>query len=233
MNILITGASKGLGFSTVSEALKGGHHVIAGVRNLQQSHEQFEATRQEHPGQLELIQLDVNVESEIIAAKNAVERRWGTVDVLINNAGILIARDKKLEQLDMAEVERSMMTNLYGPMKMVKHFLPLLRRSARPCIINISSEAGCFTAAYGRDYPYALSKSALSFFSAQLRKELAPQGFAVYNVHPGWIRTPMGGEQAPGDPGDTAIGLLNLAERKVVPAQESWMITHKGEPMPY
>lgn len=158
MNILITGASKGLGFSTVSEALKGGHHVIAGVRNLQQSHEQFEAMRQEHPGQLELIQLDVNVESEIIAAKNAVERQGGTVDVLINNAGILIARDKKLEQLDMAEVERSMMTNLYGPMKMVKHFLPLLRRSERPCIINISSEAGCFTAAYGRDYPYALSK---------------------------------------------------------------------------
>ncbi|MFD3259060.1 SDR family oxidoreductase [Paenibacillus lentus] len=233
MNILITGAGKGLGLSTVSEALKGGHHVIAGVRSLKQENEQLQAMRQEYPGQLEIIQLDVAEESDIIQGRDAIEQQFGTVDVLINNAGILVGRDKKLEELDMAEVEQSMMTNLYGPMKMVKHFLPLLRRSAKPCIINISSEAGCFTGAYGGDYPYALSKSALTFFSAQLRKELTPQGFAVYNVHPGWIRTPMGGEQAPGDPKNTALGLINLAERRVVPEQESWMITYKGEPMPY
>lgn len=233
MNILITGAGKGLGLATVSEALRHGHHVIAGVRSLEQGNKQLQEIQQKYPQQLDIVHLDINDESGIIRAKNAVEQQLGTVDVLINNAGILVGRDWKLEELDMAEVERSMMTNLYGPMKVVKHFLPLLRKSAAPCIINISSEAGCFTGAYGGDYPYALSKSALSFFSAQLRKELTPQGFVVYNVHPGWIRTPMGGEQAPGDPKDTALGLIRLAERKVVPEQESWMITYKGEPMPY
>lgn len=233
MNILITGAGKGLGLATVCEALRYGHHVIAGVRSLEQGNEELQRMRQKYPNQLDVIHLDVNDEGVIIHAKNLVEQQFGVVDALVNNAGILVARDRKLEELDMAEVERSMMTNLYGPMKMVKHFLPLLRKSAEPSIINISSEAGCFTGAYGGDYPYALSKSALSFFSAQLHKELTPQGFVVYNVHPGWIRTPMGGEQAPGDPKDTALGLIHLAERKVVPEQESWMITYKGEPMPY
>lgn len=158
--------------------------------------------------------------------------RWGTVDALINNAGILLARDQSIERLESAAVENTFRTNLYGPMKMVKHFLPLLKESDRPFILNVSSEAGCFAGAYGGDYPYALSKAALNYFTAQLRKELVPQGFGVYAMHPGWIRTPMGGSQAPGDPLDSAKAILDLAEGKLKADTDAVMIGIDGKAMP-
>ncbi|WMT41714.1 SDR family oxidoreductase [Paenibacillus sp. D2_2] len=232
MKILLTGAAQGLGLATASEALERGLQVIATVRDMKRSGHVQELS-DKYPQQLDIVQIDVNDEHEISEAKLQIEQKHGHIDALINNAGILIARDQKLEQLNFEDVELTMQTNLYGPMKVAKHFLPLLRKSSQPCIINISSEAGSFSAAYGADYPYALSKSGLNFFTAQLRKELVPQGFVVYSVHPGWIKTQMGGDQAPGHPQDTAVGLMNLVERKVQPEQESWMINHKGEAMPY
>ncbi|NWL89294.1 MULTISPECIES: SDR family NAD(P)-dependent oxidoreductase [unclassified Paenibacillus] len=232
MKILLTGAAQGLGLATASEALERGHQVMATVRDIKRIGHLQELSNK-YSQQLDIVQLDVNDEREIREARLQIEQKHGHIDALINNAGILIARDQKLEQLDFKDMELTMQTNLYGPMKVAKHFLPLLRKSNQPCIINISSEAGCFSAAYGADYPYALSKCGLTFFTAQLRKELAPQGFVVYSVHPGWIKTQMGGDRAPGHPQDTAVGLLNLAERKIQPEQESWMINHKGEAMPY
>lgn len=231
MIILITGAGQGLGLDTVRAAVGRGHQVIAGIRNTATGNEQLRELENAYPSKLSIIQLDVNDESVIRKAKTTIEEQFGSIDAIINNAGILLARDVPIEVLDFADVEQSMMTNLYGPMKMVKHFLPLLHQSTSPCIINVSSEAGSFSGAYGGDYPYALSKSGLTYFSTQLRKALTPQGFVVYAVHPGWIRTTMGGDQAPGDPKDAALGLVRLAEREVLPEQDSWMINHKGEPM--
>ncbi|MDQ0195448.1 SDR family NAD(P)-dependent oxidoreductase [Paenibacillus wynnii] len=233
MIILITGAGQGLGLETVRAAVERGHQVIAGIRSPAKDNEQLRELQNTFEGKLTVIQLDVNDEEAISKAKDIIEKQFGSIDALINNAGILIAREIPIEELDFADVEQSMLTNLYGPMKVVKHFLPMLRQSASPCIINISSEAGSFSGAYGKDYPYALSKSGLTYFSAQLRKALTPEGFVVYSVHPGWIRTCMGGEQATGDPKDSALGLVQLAEREVIPAQECWMINYKGEPMSF
>lgn len=233
MNILITGSARGLGFETVKAALALGHSVFAGVRDMERHTEPLRALRAAHPDRLTLIAMDVTDEESVKNAKSAVLEHTDVLDALINNAGVLIGREHKLEELDFADMEQSMLANLYGPMKAVKHFLPLLRRSAKPCIINISSEAGCFTGAYGGDYPYAISKSGLNYFTAQLRKELTPQNFAIYAVHPGWIRTPMGGDQAPGDPADTAQGLLRIVERTVIPDPNAWMVNHRGEAMPF
>ncbi|RCX20691.1 hypothetical protein DFP94_103424 [Fontibacillus phaseoli] len=77
-----------------------------------------------------------------------------------------------------------------------------------------------------------MSKNALNYFTAQLRNGLASQGFMVLALHPGWIQTDMGGSQAPGNPMDTARGIMDLLEGKME-AQEAWMIDHKGDPMPF
>jgi len=233
MIILITGASQGLGLETVRAAVQRGHDVIAGIRNTAVDNDPLKDLQNAFPGKLTVVRLDVNNEQVIRTAKDTVEQQFGKIDAVINNAAILLARDSSIEELDLADMEQSMLTNLYGPMKVVKHFLPLLRLSTSPCIINVSSEAGSFKGAYGADYPYALSKSGLNYFSAQLRKTLTPEGFVVYAIHPGWIRTSMGGEQAIGDPKDPALGLIRLVEREVLPAQDSWMINHHGEPMPF
>ncbi|SEU02740.1 SDR family NAD(P)-dependent oxidoreductase [Paenibacillus sp. NFR01] len=232
MIVLITGAAQGLGLELVREAAVRGHRVIAGVRRM----EGAEALRQlqnEYPGAIRIAPLDVSDERAIAAARASVEAEEGRVDAIVNNAGILLARDEAIETLDFGDMEKSMATNLYGPMRIVKHFLPLMLGSDSPCIMNISSEAGCFSGAYGGDYPYAVSKAALNFFTAQLRSKLSPEGYAVYAIHPGWIRTTMGGEAAPGDPRQVARSLMALAEREVEPDREAWMIDHQGAAMPF
>lgn len=232
MKLIVTGAGKGLGLEIVGEALRRGHEVAAGMRSLETNVDALKARQEGAPGKLTLLELDVDEEDSIAKAKEAMAARWGTVDALINNAGILLARDQSIERLEFAAVENTFRTNLYGPMKMVKHFLPLLKESDRPFILNVSSEAGCFAGAYGGDYPYALSKAALNYFTAQLRKELVPQGFGVYAMHPGWIRTPMGGSQAPGDPLDSAKAILDLAEGKLKADTDAVMIGIDGKAMP-
>ncbi|CAM4260709.1 SDR family NAD(P)-dependent oxidoreductase [Paenibacillus phoenicis] len=232
MKLIVTGAGKGLGLEIVGEALRRGHEVAAGMRSLDTNVEALKARQEGAPGKLTLLELDVDEEDSIAQAKEAMAARWGTVDALINNAGILLAREQPIERLEFAAVENTFRTNLYGPMKMVKHFLPLLKESDRPLILNVSSEAGCFAGAYGGDYPYALSKAALNYFTAQLRKELVPQGFSVYAMHPGWIRTPMGGSQAPGDPRDSARAILDLAEGKLDADTHAVMIGIDGKAMP-
>ncbi|MNP68888.1 C-factor [compost metagenome] len=77
-----------------------------------------------------------------------------------------------------------------------------------------------------------MSKAALNYFTAQLRKELMPQGFGVYAMHPGWMRTPMGGNQAPGDPLDSARSILDLAEGKLEADTGAVMIGIDGKAMP-
>lgn len=232
MKLIVTGAGKGLGLEIVGEALRRGHEVAAGMRSLETNVDALKERQEGASGKLTLLELDVDEEDSIAKAKEAMAARWGTLDALINNAGILLARDQSIERLEFAAVENTFRTNLYGPMKMVKHFLPLLKESYRPFILNVSSEAGCFAGAYGGDYPYALSKAALNYFTAQLRKELVPQGFGVYAMHPGWIRTPMGGSQAPGDPLDSAKAILDLAEGKLKADTDAVMIGIDGKAMP-
>jgi len=232
MKLIVTGAGKGLGLEIVGEALRRGHEVAAGMRSLETNVDALKARQEGVPGKLTLLELDVDEEDSIAKAKEAMAVRWGKLDALINNAGILLARDQSIERLEFAAVENTFRTNLYGPMKMVKHFLPLLKESDRPFILNVSLEAGCFAGAYGGDYPYALSKAALNYFTAQLRKELVPQGFGVYAMHPGWIRTPMGGSQAPGDPLDSAKAILDLAEGKLKADTDAVMIGIDGKAMP-
>ncbi|MCL6457083.1 MAG: SDR family oxidoreductase [Gorillibacterium sp.] len=233
MNILITGAARGLGYELVKEALARGHRVAAGVRNAVSGCDELrELANNEQAKLLRILPMDVNEETSIAEVKDAITAEWGSLDVIVNNAAILLARDQKIEDLDFSALETTFLTNLYGPMKVIKHFLPLLRKSAQPCILNISSEAGTLSGAYGGDYPYALSKNALTYFTAQLRKELSSQGFKVLALHPGWIRTPMGGEKAPGKPEDAAQGILNLIEGKVT-ASDALLIDHNGKAMPY
>lgn len=233
MKIIVTGAGRGLGQEIVKEAVGRGHEVAAGLRSLDTDLDPLKELQATASGRLTLLELDVDEEESVLKAKEAMAVKWGALDALVNNAGILLARERSIEQLEFAAVENTFRTNLLGPMKMVKHFLPLLKNSARPCILNVSSEAGCFSWAHGRDYPYGLSKAALNFFSAQLRKELSPQGFAVYALHPGWMRTPMGGSEAPGDPADTAGSILDLIEGKIAADAEAWMIDREGRAMPF
>lgn len=231
MRILITGANRGLGLALAKEACKRGHEVLAGVRGPGSSVEKLQPLIEQNGEQLTLLPIDVSDENSIRYASEQAGARFDGLDVIINSAAILLGRDQKLEQLDAEQLEQSFQTNLYGPILVLKHFLPLLRKGEQQAVINISSEAGSSAGAYGGDYSYALSKSALNMFSAQLRAELGPQGILVHAVHPGWIQTDMGGEQAPGDADASASGILDLVERRTAAEDGALFIDHRGAPM--
>ncbi|RIX52696.1 SDR family oxidoreductase [Paenibacillus nanensis] len=231
MEILITGANRGLGYELASEAAARGHHVWAGVRGPGSSADRLRALQEQYPQGVTLLPLDVTDEQAVAYAREQVTKRTDAIDVVINNAAILRGRDEKLEELDLEQVEESFQTNVYGPILVMKHFLPLLRKGKEQAVINISSEAGSLANAWAGDYSYGMSKAALNMFTAQLRSLLVPHGFAVYAVHPGWIRTDMGGSEATGDAAESARSILDLAERKVVPEEGKWFVDKKGNPM--
>jgi len=232
MNLFITGANRGLGLALTTEAVKRGHTVYAGVRIPQKHSDALNHLSSLFPNKVQLVQLDVAAESTCQAAAEKLRADHISLDVIINNAGILDERSKTIEEIDIEKVEQTFNINLFGPMRVVKYFLPLLYKESDSTVINISSEAGSFQNAYGGDYPYALSKSALNMFSEQLRNYLKDDEVSVYAVHPGWIKTDMGGEKAPGTPEASAHGIMDIIERKTKIIHNSSFITIKGEAMP-
>jgi len=232
MNLFITGANRGLGLALTTEAVKRGHTVFAGIRNTVKQTDQLKQLSSLFPNQIHVLSLDIAEEATCQAASEMLKAENIVLDVIINNAAILDERSKTIEEIDMEKVEQSFNINLFGPMRVVKHFLPLLSKGPDASIINISSEAGSFQNAYGGDYPYALSKAALNMFSQQLKKYLAKDEVSVYAVHPGWIKTDMGGEKAPGTPGESARGILDIIEKKQKIDSNASFINFKGERMP-
>lgn len=229
MKLLITGANRGLGLALTTEAAKRGHTVFAGVRNLKTA-DGLKQLQTIFPNQVVVLPLDVGDEASCQNAAKSIEGE--TLDVIVNNAAILNERSTTIEELDMQEVERAFSINLFGPMRIMKYFMPILEKGPSSSIINISSEAGSFQNAYGADYPYALSKSALNMFSEQLKKYVANEQVSVFAIHPGWIKTDMGGEQAPGSPEESAQSILDIIEKKREVTGSSSFINFKGEQMP-
>lgn len=230
MRILITGANRGLGFALAQIGAERGHKILAGVRDIHQGDECL--TQFEYSKSISILPLDVTNEDSVANAANLVKESFGSIDVIINNAGVLLERNKTIEELDFEKVQETFNVNLFGPMRIVKNFLPLLMMGDSSAIINISSEAGSFENAYGGDYAYASSKTALNMFSEQLNKYVMGNNIKVYAVHPGWMRTDMGGENAPGNPMNSANGIFDIIENKHSINSKYVFINHEGLAMP-
>ncbi|MBS4193763.1 SDR family oxidoreductase [Lederbergia citri] len=231
MRVLVTGANRGLGLALSKAALERGHTVLACARNGAQPDGSLQNLSRQYPNQIFLIELDVSDEKSVEMAAAKVSENWESIDAIINNAGVLYERDAKIEELDFSLLELTMNVILYGPMRVIKHFLPLLYKGTNQIIINISSDAGSIATAYGGDYPYAISKTALNMFTKQIKHYVSDKNINVYAIHPGWIRTDMGGEKAPGSPEETANNLVDILEKKKVIDDELFFIKHNGEPM--
>lgn len=230
MNILITGAGRGLGAELVAEALERGHSVVAGVRHPDKEQTVLSQLAAEYGDKLTIAKLEVTDEKGIAALAAGMKEQGRTLGAIINNAAVLTARNTPIEELDLEDMLTTMDINLYGPMRVVKHFLPLLTE-AEPSIINISSEAGSITNAYPGDYPYSISKTAMNMFSQQLHVYLKDRGVHVLSVHPGWMHTDMGGAEAPTDPRSSAKGILNLIQQRTVPEGRFMFVDYTGKDM--
>jgi NAD(P)-dependent dehydrogenase (short-subunit alcohol dehydrogenase family) len=213
--VLITGANAGLGLSLVKCFLRGSYRVFAGVHK---SAADLDHLASEHDHSLILIPLNVADMDSVRKAALQIAELSDALDIVINNAGIHPENSKSsLEQLDLADghLQETMEVNTFGPLRVVQQFLPLLEKGRQKLIMNISSEAGSISDCRREtQFAYCMSKAALNMQSRILQNYLAPRGFKVLAVHPGWIRTNMGGPHAPLPSDESAEAIFKLAMRE-------------------
>ena len=193
--ILITGANKGIGFEIARQLAAKGHLVIISGRSKIRLEEAADRLREENEG-IESILMDVSDDSSVTDAAEELKGRSIGLDVLINNAAILYKEDKSLEKMNFVLLENIINTNSYGPLRVIRAMLPIIKNGGR--IINISSEGGSMTEPIGGWSPgYCTSKSFLNALTRHLAYELSGRNISVNAVTPGWVRTEMGGTYAP------------------------------------
>ena len=188
--VLITGANRGIGLELARQYAKAGWHVI-GTARTRDSADALVATG------ADVIQLDVTDKSSVDRLARDLDNQ--PIDILINNAGIQPLM-WTLAEIDFDEFTRALNVNTVGPVRVVHALLSSLRSGTLRTIINVTSNLGSITAnTDGGFYGYRESKAALNMFTKTLAAELGPEGFICAAIHPGWVRTDLGGGDAPLD----------------------------------
>ena len=201
---LVTGANRGIGAEIARELVTDhGFHVFAGARNP----DDVGAADGLRP-----IRLDVIDEVTILAARERIEADVGRLDALINNAGVY-GDPVGAAEYDLDSAHEVLEINTFGPWRLIEAFLPLLRQSDAPRIVNVSSGAGQLSDMNGGRAAYRVSKAALNALTRTLASD--ERWVKVNTMCPGWVRTDMGGSAAPrsvADGADTAVWLATLPD---------------------
>src|ERR1700682_1225433 len=224
---LVTGANKGIGFEVARQLARKSFHVFLGARDEKAGRAAEEKLRNE--GEVTFLKIDIADKANIKRAAEEFSRQADHLDTLVNNAGILLDDDKDLRTITPEIFETTLRTNTLGPLLVSQAFVPLLKKSAAPRIVNVSSGGGQLgDGADGWAPGYCISKTALNGVTSQLTAVLPK--FAVNSVCPGWVRTDMGGENATRSVAEGAATIVWLAtdapqdrtgkfvkDRKVIP----------------
>jgi NAD(P)-dependent dehydrogenase (short-subunit alcohol dehydrogenase family) len=223
---LVTGANKGLGYATAKQLARADAKVILTARDSARG----EDARRQLLGEgidADLLSLDVTDPESVHAAAGEVERRYGRLDILINNAGVLpevTGGDRVNGPLDVEMFRDTFETNVFGVVAVTQAFLPLLRASERGRIVNVSSTMGSLSDQTNPDSPYyglvlpayQTSKAALNSITIALSKALADTPIKVNSVCPGWVQTDLGGDAnkaaAPLTPDQAAGVIVGMAQ---------------------
>ncbi len=188
---LVTGANKGIGFEVARQLAARGMRVYLGARNR----EAGEKAVAQIGGEARLLLMDVSDEASIAKAVKELSSQTDRLDVLVNNAGIVLDYEKSLFDLTSDTLRKTLATNLFGPLLVSQSVIPLMRKSDSPRIVNVSSGAGQLSGELQSWAPaYSISKTSLNALTQQLAAAL-PE-FAINSVCPGWVRTDMGGPNA-------------------------------------
>lgn len=182
---LITGCSTGLGRALAETVIGAGHNVVVTARDVTKVADLAGAT----PGQVLATTLDVTVPAQVTSAVRQAQDRFGSIDVLVNNAGY--GYRAAIEEGDEADVRTLFETHFFGTVAMIKAVLPGMRARCRGTIVNISS-IGVQLTPMGSGY-YSAAKAAIEGISGALHDELAPLGISVIVVEPGAFRTDFAG----------------------------------------
>lgn len=208
-SVLITGASRGIGLEFVNQYARAGWRVFATCRNPQAAAALLEAQRQ-HPDSVSIELLDVGDHAQIESLGSRLKGE--RLDLLINNAA---GGERRVHLADVTyeSWERSMRVNAYATLKMAQVFLEQVANSRKKTIVTISSQMGSLTENdSGKRYAYRVSKAAVNMIVKTLSVDLSDMGILVASLHPGWVKTDMGGPEAPLSIQESVAGLMKVIE---------------------
>ncbi len=212
-NVLITGANRGIGLELTRAYERGGDRVFAFCRSPETAGALAELAASSG-GAVTVHQMDVADGHSIAAAAKAVGDT--PIDILINNAGILGGHPQTLESIDFDGWIDALKVMTIGPFRVVQAFLPNLKAAAAAKVVTITSQLGASTWPYGGTYAYASAKAGVNKVMQTLAIDLKGDGIAVSMIHPGWVKTDMGGAGADITPAESAAGIHAVIGRLTI-----------------
>ncbi len=223
--MIVTGASRGIGLEMCRVLATRGDRVIGTARDTTPALAELSSAHG-----VEVMELEVTDAGSINALAKRLSGR--PIDALINNAGVS-STAKSISELTMEELQRVFAINASAPMLVAAALLPNLRLGARKVVMNISSQlASIANNKGGSTYPYRASKTALNQLTVCMANELRAEGFCCVCVHPGWVKTDMGGPNAPLLPQESAGYLIRLLDG-LTPAKSGSFLNYDGAAMPW
>lgn len=205
-NVLITGANKSIGYETARQLLTQGYYVFLGSRDLVKGIKAAEQLESEGLLNVEAIQLDVTDDESVKNARIEIGKKTEFLDVLINNAGINGGWPQAALEASIEQFNAVFDTNVYGVVRVTQAFIDMLRKSAQPRIVNVSS-SGCSLTLHcdptwkyytHKAAVYPASKAAMNMYTINLAYELRDTNFKVNAVCPGFVATDFNGHRGTG-----------------------------------
>lgn len=215
---LVTGANKGLGLETARQLAERGVYVLVAARDQVKGQLAVEQLRREgRPAAF--VPIDMKDPMTFEAAAEGITTGFGRLDILINNAGVLLDRQYAPSETPMEIWRETFEVNVFGLIGLTRAMLPLLRKSHAGRIVNLSSNLASLTKHadpnseiyHVKPTAYDVSKAAVNAWTIHLAYELRDTNIKVNAAHPGWVKTDMGGEQAPMDVTEGVETTIELA----------------------
>lgn len=228
---LVIGANRGLGLALSHELLQRGASVVACCRDPGAA-EDLHVLRGEYGTRLQIEPLDVSDNAAIAALPDRLGQRLRRLDLVVHNAGVLVSGER-FGNVRPEDLARSFAVNASAPLLLTQALVGLLRQGHQPRVLCISSQLGSIAQSTTfRTVSYAMSKAAMNMAVKRLDAELSQHGITILAVHPGWLKTRMGGDGATLDPTLSARMLLDLVARSG-PDDGGHFLAYDGTTLPW
>ena len=211
---VVTGGNRGLGLETCRQLGGRGMQVVLTARDTEAGRDAAAELRSDGHD-VTFRRLDVTSSAQVEELARFLSDETGRVEVLVNNAGVYLDRGVAALDVDLDAVRRTMDVNAYGPLRLCQALVPMMRRRGYGRVVNVSSGSGAFDEMGTGTLAYGASKTWLNAMTRKVALEAEGDGVLVNAVDPGWVRTRMGGREAPRTPeegADTIVWLATLPE---------------------
>ena len=194
MRYVVTGANRGLGLEFVRQLTQRGDEVVATARRPEEA-EELQSLSDSSSRDIQVRRLDVTDSDSVESLANSLP--FDAIDVLINNAGTMTSGGSPTEGFDYEQMRHCFEVNTLGALRVTEHLLPAIREADSPKVVNITSKMGSIADnGSGGSYAYRTSKTALNMATRSLAEDLEQEGIIAFVIHPGWVKTRMGGDNA-------------------------------------